>query len=211
MGLGQSTAHRRIGLLGGSFDPVHLAHLALARQARQVLKLDEVWWIPAGRPWQKAGLGATPEQRLAMLKIALANDTGMRVIPLEIQRNGPTYTIDTLHELQTVAPESTTFIWLLGSDQLRNFCTWHRWQDIASLVDLAVAQRPGHSLEPPAELANWLRQQGRTLLQIPFEPLDISATAIRQKVRDGQDFQTLVPPAVAEYIQRHQLYSAGSA
>lgn len=210
MGLNPIQPMHRVGLLGGSFDPVHLAHLALARQAREALELNAIWWIPAGKPWQKASLGASPEDRLAMLELALSQDVNMRILPLEIQRNGPTYTIDTLDELTATYPH-TRFVWLLGSDQLRNFCTWHRWSDIVLQVDLAVAQRPGHTLVAPPELAAFLQEHGRTLLHLPFEPLELSATTIRQRVAEGLSIRHLVPGPVADYIQRHQLYSAGSA
>ena len=127
----------RIGLFGGSFDPVHSAHLALARTALSSLKLHQVQLIPAGQPWQRAPLGASPGQRLDMLKLAVGNTPGLVINPIEIERNGPTYTIETLEAL-TVGPE---YFWLLGSDQLVNFCTWNRWQEIVQRVTLVVAQR----------------------------------------------------------------------
>ncbi|KAG0750982.1 hypothetical protein G6F24_014752 [Rhizopus arrhizus] len=150
---------KRIGLLGGSFDPVHVAHLALSKNALQNLGLAAVELIPAANPWQRAALHATGQQRCAMLDLAIAGHDGLVVNPIEIERGGATYTIDTLRAL----PQDARYVWLLGADQLANFCTWRNWRDIASLVDLAVATRPGPPLPPPAELAAWRGEQGHSL------------------------------------------------
>lgn len=206
-----ATTNRRVGLLGGSFDPVHRAHLALAQAALAHLAIDEVWWIPAGEPWQRAPLGATAQHRLAMLRLAVQNQPRMRVLTLEIDRAGPTYTADTLQQLQAAAAPGTAFTWLLGTDQLRNFCTWERWQAIATQVTLAVAQRAGAPLQAPARLQQHLQAAGRSLLELPFEPLGVSATDIRQRCQAGLPIHHLVPAAVADYIQQHQLYSTGTA
>ncbi|MFY0480331.1 nicotinate (nicotinamide) nucleotide adenylyltransferase [Achromobacter marplatensis] len=193
---------KRIGLLGGSFDPVHVAHLALAQNALQTLGLAAVHLIPAANPWQRAALHATGEQRCDMLELAIAGHDGLVVNPIEIERGGPTYTIDTLRAL----PRDARYAWLLGADQLANFCTWRNWQDIASLVDLAVATRPGTPLAPPAELATWLDQHGRRLEELPFAPMAVSASEIRRRLAAGESTDGLLPPAVAAYIAAHQLY-----
>ncbi len=207
MGL-TSAPVRRLGLLGGSFDPVHCAHLALAQAALEHLELDEVVWLPAGRPWQKESLGATGAQRVAMLRLALAGQPRMRIDTQEVERAGATYTIDTLIALGAGQSSDTEFVWLLGSDQLRNFSTWHRWRDIVTLARLAVAQRPQHDVWPPPTLAQELSRQGRELLTLPLEPRTISATDIRQRVARGQSLDGLVPPAVLHYIQQHHLYQS---
>lgn len=197
----------RIGLLGGSYDPVHVAHLLLAQTALDVLKLDQLQLIPAGQPWQRPPLGASPEHRLAMLKLATNDLPSIEVNPIEIQRTGPTYTIDTLHALDPV----NDYFWILGSDQLSNFCTWHRWSDIADRVQLVVAQRPGSTLQPPPELDQWLSRHDRKLLVIPFQPLDISATAIRQRIAQQQSSHDLLPQVVEQYIHEHGLYRSLTA
>jgi len=156
----------RIGLLGGSFDPVHLAHLALARTALHELNLTEVQLIPAANPWQRAALNATPVHRLRMIELAIADQTGLVVNPIEINRGGATYTIDTLRAL----PPGPRYIWILGADQLANFCTWHGWQDIVTRVDLAVAVRPGTPLAPPDELVQWLDAQRSEASPVPPSP-----------------------------------------
>lgn len=192
----------RIGLLGGSFDPVHRAHLALAQAALKALKLDRVQLVPAGQPWQRAPLGASAEHRLNMLELATKGLASIEINPIEIHRSGPTYTIETLEALEP----NNEYFWILGTDQLANFCTWHRWQDIAQCVELAVAQRPGSSLTPPHALSQWLSTHQRTLLVIPFEPLDVSATAIRQRLAQQQSARDLLPKVVEQYIHEHGLY-----
>jgi nicotinate-nucleotide adenylyltransferase len=192
----------RIGLLGGSFDPVHKAHLSLAHAALTALKLDQVQLIPAGQPWQRAPLGASPAHRLEMLMLATCGIHAFEVNPIEIHRIGPTYTIETL---QTLEPAHEYF-WILGADQLTNFCTWHRWMDIVERVHLAVAQRPGSTPVAPDALKQWLSVHQRSLLDIPFQPLDISATAIRQRIAQKQSAQDLLPEVVEQYILEHGLY-----
>lgn len=197
----------RVGLLGGSFDPVHRAHLLLAQAALKHLKLDQVQIIPAGQPWQRPALGATPEHRLNMLRLATKGLDKVEINPIEIQRTGPTYTIDTIEALE----QSHAYVWILGSDQLANFCSWRSWQDIAQRVQLAVAQRPGSILTPPLALSQWLQAQNRTLAVMPFEPLDISATAIRQRLALQQYASDLIPEVVEQYIHEHGLYRPLSA
>lgn len=194
--------HQRQGLLGGSFDPVHIAHIELARQALRHLALDGVTLIPAARPWQRGALGASPHQRLDMLKLAISGEPGLDISTVEIERGGPTYTIDTLRAL----PPEPRYFWILGADQLENFCSWHEWENIAARVHLAVAARPGAELDPPAALTDLLESQGRTLHIIPMPPIDLSATAIRQRISAGQTVEDMLHPSVAQYIQRHGLY-----
>jgi nicotinate-nucleotide adenylyltransferase len=197
----------RIGLLGGSFDPVHSAHLVLAQTALVALSLDEVQLIPAGQPWQRPPLGASPAHRLAMIKLAVGNTTGLQVNPIEIDRTGPTYTVETL----ALLPQGHEYFWILGADQLENFCTWRDWSIIASKVQLVVAQRPGSNLAAPAALATWLTQNNRHLVHLPFDPLDVSANEIRQRIARGDSTYDLIPEAVGQYITEHGLYRHHSA
>ncbi|WP_345798674.1 nicotinate (nicotinamide) nucleotide adenylyltransferase [Castellaniella sp. MT123] len=190
----------QVGLLGGSFDPVHRAHIVLARAACQALKLERVDLLPAGRPWQRDDLGASPEHRLRMLQLACQDDPILRINPVELYRPGATYTIDTLAAL----PDTAQYTWILGADQLANFCTWHRWRDILHYVRLAVAQRPGATAQPPDELIQALPPGG--LVRIPFPPQDVSASAIRQALAKGQAVEAQLDPRVLDYIHAHRLY-----
>jgi len=192
----------RQGLLGGSFDPVHLAHIELARQALQYLKLDRLTLIPAAQPWQRSALGASTRQRLDMLALAIKGEPGLEISPIEIQRGGPTYTIDTVRAL----PAGISYFWILGADQLENFCTWNQWEEIIERVELAVAARPGSRLEPPAALSTLLQSLGRALHVIPMHPLELSATDIRARIAAGESTEGMLNPSVAQYIQRHGLY-----
>jgi len=192
----------RIGLLGGSFDPVHRAHLTLANTALVELKLDQVQLIPAGQPWQRPPLGASTTDRLNMTRLAVGQQAGLFVNSVEIDRNGPTYTIETLESL----PEGPDYFWILGADQLANFCTWRRWPEIVSRVQLVVAQRPGSELIIPPELAIWLNTNNKRLIHLPFEPLDISANEIRQRIARGESTADFLPEAVGQYITARGLY-----
>ncbi|MCC7483315.1 MAG: nicotinate-nicotinamide nucleotide adenylyltransferase, partial [Hyphomicrobiales bacterium] len=126
----QSGARRRIGLLGGTFDPIHVGHLALAHAARDALRLDEVRLVPTGRSWQKAGAGAGVAARLAMVRRAVSAIPGVVVDDRETRRAGASYTIDTLIELRAELGAEPALVLLLGSDQLRNLATWHRYREL---------------------------------------------------------------------------------
>jgi nicotinate-nucleotide adenylyltransferase len=192
-----------IGLLGGSFDPIHLAHLALAQAAVHELNLTELQLIPAANPWQRTPLNASPEHRLRMIELAIEDQPKIRVNPIEIDRGGQTYTIDTVRAL----PTNNRYIWILGTDQLANFCTWHDWKGITQCVDLAVAIRPGTPLAPPTELITWLDAIGsRPLITLPFSPMAISASDIRARLARRESTSGLLPTRVAHYIRDHQLY-----
>jgi len=195
-------AVKSIGLLGGSFDPVHLAHVALAQAALRELALDEVQLVPASAPWQRSPLAATSAQRLAMLELAISGTAKLSINPIEIERGGKTYTVDTLRQL----PAGPEYVWILGADQLANFCTWHQWREIAALARIAVARRPGADAAPPPDLKALLDASRRPLLQIPFPPMPVSASEIRKRLAEGASVEGLLLPAVAQYIERHGLY-----
>lgn len=233
-----AAAPRRIGLLGGSFDPVHNAHLALAAAAIGHLRLHSVQFLPAAAPWQRQPLGASAAHRVRMLQLAIAHvraersetadaaaqshayaaraqsDAGsgnagsLCLNTIEIDRGGPTYTIDTLRAMGAGDTAEVEYFWILGSDQLVNFCTWQAWQEIVQRTRLAVAARPGAPLQPPAALARELDRLGHPLHILPFQATDISATAIRRKVADGLTIDDITPPPVAAYIETNHLYQA---
>jgi nicotinate-nucleotide adenylyltransferase len=194
---------KRIGLLGGSFDPVHRAHITLAKAALTHLGLNEVQLIPAHQPWQKDALQASAAQRLHMLDLAIGQQSGLSINPIELDRSGKTYTIETLEQL---CP-SNQYFWILGSDQLQNFCTWYRWADIAARVTLAVAVRPGATLKTPPALTSRLEQKDAQIVEIPFEAMDISSSDIRQALLESRDTKDWITPEVAKYIFENGLYT----
>ena len=200
-------AARRIGLYGGSFDPVHLAHLSFARCALQSLALDELRFVPAGQPWQKPGRLAPAADRVAMLKLALADprwaDPRWVIDPCELERLGPSYTIDTVLQLQAAEPGADWFL-LIGQDQHARLHTWHRWRELLPRVQLAVAERPGSAPDIDPEVAAF----GHHPVAMP--PSTISSSALRQQLAAGEGISTLVPAAVASYIDSHQLYRHGA-
>jgi nicotinate-nucleotide adenylyltransferase len=196
---------RRIGLLGGSFDPIHNAHLELARSARAELGLDAVWLIPAGQPWQRDPLAASAQQRWDMVNLAIAGVPGLRACDIELRRAGPSYTIDTVRQLRAAYPD-TAFTFILGADQLGNLPTWNGWREIVAQVDLAAARRPGHSDTAPPELLAALAAHGHRLHRLAMPEIDLSATRVRERVAQDQPLDALVPAAVAHYIARHRLY-----
>ena len=190
---------RRVGIFGGSFDPVHNAHVALARQALGELALDELLWVPAGQPWQKQRHLSSAEDREAMVRLALAGEPRFKLSRIELERSGPSYTIDTVRELHAARPAAQWFL-IIGQDQYAGFHTWHGWQELLGLVTLAIADRPDalHTVNPRVLAA------ARTAVALPM--MDVSSTDIRRRVARGEGIADLVPEPVARYIARHHLY-----
>ena len=201
---------RRIGLLGGSFDPPHLAHLALGRLAVQQLALDELRWLPAGAPWQKAGRQmASGAHRAAMLAALLHGEPAQVIDTRELARSGPTYTIDTVRELQAELPGADWFF-ILGQDQYGRFDTWRDWPELLQRLTLAVAGRAGQAPTPPEALADVPHR----VVALPLPRHDIAASDIRRQLAAGATGAALAPlvgPAVAGYIDQHQPYPRGHA
>jgi len=197
---------KRIGLFGGSFDPVHVGHLQLARTALDHLQLDELRWIPTGQAWQKQGAHAASEDRAAMVQAAIVDEPRCLLERCEIDRIGPSYTIDTLRELQALEPHAEWFL-IIGQDQYANLHTWKDWQEVIARATLAVASR-GQALPDVHDTP--LGRTPHRVVQLPMPPVPVSATAIRAELARGVLAtslpDTLVPPAVASYIARHGLY-----
>jgi len=189
---------RRIGLFGGTFDPPHLGHLALAECARDQLALERVLFVPAGTPPHKRRAGrSSAARRVAMTRIAVRGNRAFRVSLVEVRRRGPSFTVDTLRELAQRFPRSQWFL-LLGADSLADFANWHRPREILELATLVVAARPGVPRRGgPRRGVRWLENFA----------VDISSSAIRARARAGRPVRYLVPDAVATYIARHRVYA----
>ena len=193
---------KRIGLYGGSFDPVHLGHLALARAAVGHLKLDELRVLPAGDPWQKARELAPAEHRAAMVALAIQGELPLMLDRTELDRSGPSYMIETVRELKAAYPGPAEWFLVVGQDQYGQLHTWREWRELAREVTLAVAGRHGVSPTPSDEL----RAHRHRVVTLPLPRIDISASEIRRRIAQGQDISSMVPAAVASYIDRHHLY-----
>jgi nicotinate-nucleotide adenylyltransferase len=199
-----SAAPRRIGLFGGSFNPPHLAHLALAQLALRHLQLDELRWLPAGQPWQKQPASlASAAQRLAMVRLLVGDTPGMVVDERELHRPGASYTIDTVRELGNEFPGARLLL-ILGQDQYQKLDTWRDAAQLRSLVTFAVASRNGETPQAPPTWAG----QAHELIVLPLPRFDLSATLIRQHLAAGLSVSPLVGEAVARYIDQTLLYRA---
>jgi nicotinate-nucleotide adenylyltransferase len=221
---------RCVALLGGSFDPVHKGHVALAALFAELLHPDELRILPA-LPWQKASLQAGDRDRIRMLELAFAGQGFACVVDTrEIDRGTPTYTVETLRGLREELGEAASIVFLMGADQLQKLDTWRDWQDLFSLCNLGVAARPGYALAqdrlPPA-VAQALAQRLATPEEVRASAcgkvclahtlaVDISATQIRNALGkepatgadQGTDLGALVPRGVLDYIQQHNLYKS---
>ena len=194
----------QIGILGGTFDPIHYGHLAIAEEARAMLRLDRVLFIPAAQqPLKQGGHVATPAQRLAMAQLACAGNAGFEVSPIEVERRGPSYTVDTLDALRDAGLGELHFI--LGADALAEIGRWHAAEQIVELARIVAVARPGFALDAAALARDLPRLPARlTLLEGPR--LDISSRELRRRVAEGRPIRYQTPDAVVEYIGANGLY-----
>ena len=209
-----------LGLFGGTFDPIHLGHLRLAETAREALGLARVRLIPAGQPPHRATPGASGEHRLAMARLATADNPAFEVDPAEVAAAQASFTILTLERLRAELGSAQPLVLLLGVDAFLGLPTWRRWTELLDFAHLAIASRPGYTLDaaqmPPAlaDLVTRHRAGPAALGSAPagaivtFEtvPMAISATDIRARAAAGLSLRYLLPPPVVDYISRHQLY-----
>jgi nicotinate-nucleotide adenylyltransferase len=200
---------KRIGMFGGSFDPPHSAHVALVQEAIRQFGLDTLYVVPTGHAWHKSRALSAPAHRLAMARLAFGAISGVHVDEREVQRSGPTFTIDTLLALQEENPGAQLYLFI-GADQFAVFRQWHRWQDILDLAIICIADRAQSTLAG-AQFASYESRANRfTLLNLPLMP--VSATQIRQLMASKGvvtgEITRLVPEAVARYISLHQLYGS---
>jgi nicotinate-nucleotide adenylyltransferase len=210
-----------IGLLGGSFDPIHHGHLQLARDALKQLPLEEVRVIPAAQPWQKGPVTAA-EHRARMVQLAIAGEPRFALDMHEIERGGITYTIDTLRALRLQLPDRPLVL-IMGSDQFARLDTWRSWKEIVEAAHIAVAQRAGNSLQQSpdlqaavaarrAEVASLATRISGSIVGFAMTAVDVSATEVRHLLHElpstetAQRLSAMVPATVLDYIDSHHLY-----
>lgn len=214
-----------LGILGGTFDPVHWGHLRLAEEAREQLALAAVRWIPAGRPAHRSAPQTSAARRLEMVSLAIAGHPGFQLDDAEVRADAPSYSVPTLLRLRKELGEERSLVLLLGADAFLGLPGWHRWHELFGLAHIAVATRPGSPLDAenlPAALSGEyaVRQchdparlkSSPAGLILPFQitPLDISATRLRAMLAAGDSPRYLLPDAVLDYISCHTLYSSSS-
>jgi nicotinate-nucleotide adenylyltransferase len=187
----------RVGILGGTFDPIHIGHLIAASSVYEALNLDSVVFIPAGDPWQKRDRDLSPgQQRLEMVKLATENDDRFQVSDVEIVRSGPTYAVDTVREWKRLNPSDELF-WIVGSDALSGIPSWHEWEAFVSEVTIVAVNRVGQNDAVPFDFVS-----------VDMPEVRISATELRDRFTNGLDTQYLVPKNVSQYISDQGLYQA---
>ena len=198
------TGSPRVGVLGGTFDPPHLAHLVLAAAARRELRLDRVVLVPAGDPWRKADRDVTPAlTRLRLVEAAAAALPWAEVSTIEVERKGPTYTLDTFEELAAAEPE-VAWWFLLGEDALADLPHWHEPERLVRRVRFGLAQRPG--AEPAASTLEALPGLADRVDVVPMPALDVSASELRARVARGEPTGPVLPSAVRRVIDELGLY-----
>lgn len=193
---------RRIGIMGGTFDPIHNGHLVAASEVAAAFNLDEVIFVPAGDPWQKSQV-SSGEDRFAMTLLATESNPRFSVSRVDLDRQGPTYTVDTLRDLAAANPGAELFF-ITGADAISSVNSWKDADQLWGLAHFVAVTRPQHELTLPKAPAGAI-----SVLEIPA--LEISSTDARERVAAGKPLWYLVPDAVAHYIEKHGLYRAGVA
>lgn len=213
-----------IGILGGTFDPIHYGHLRLAQEVADKLRLAEVRFMPSGTPPHRSSPGAPAEDRLAMVQLAVTGNSLFTVDPRETLRSGPGYTVDTLSAMRAEVGPAQSLVLMLGADAFLELATWSRWHQLFNLAHVAVAYRPGFPVDTwqsrmpqplAAEYNNRLMRQplgvhtapAGGIVVVPIAALDISATLIRDAMLSGANPRYLLPDQIIKYIQEHSLYT----
>jgi nicotinate-nucleotide adenylyltransferase len=206
------SAAPRIGILGGTFDPIHLGHLLLAEETGQRLDLDRVIFVPAGIPWRKAGRSISPPaDRLAMVGLAIAGNPRFEVSSIETERKGPSFTVETLRALKNVLPPDAEIWFILGSDALFDLPNWKWPEQIVAEARLAVANRNEVSDHDLAQLERLIAGVQERIDFVPMPAIGISSSEVRRRIEDGRTIRYWVPAEVERYAREHRLYSRRSA
>ena len=191
---------QRIGVMGGTFDPIHHGHLVAASEVAQVFTLDEVVFVPTGQPWQKDDRKVSPsEDRYLMTVIATASNPRFSVSRIDIDRSGPTYTIDTLRDLRAERGDEAELFFITGADALAQIMSWQDVNELFALAHFVGVTRPGHRLT-----GGGLPDDKVSLVEVPA--LAISSTDCRQRVANGEPIWYLVPDGIVQYIAKRRLY-----
>ncbi|WP_301153530.1 nicotinate-nucleotide adenylyltransferase [Metapseudomonas otitidis] len=212
---------QRIGLFGGTFDPVHIGHLRGALEVAELMAFDQLRLIPSARPPHREAPQVSAADRLAMVELAVADLPPLRVDDRELRRERPSWTIDTLESLRAEVGESDQLFLMLGWDAFCGLPGWHRWEELLNHCHILVLQRPDADAEPPEELRDLLAARsvadplslsgpGGQISFVWQSPLAVSATQVRQLLAEGRSVRFLVPDAVLAYIHAHGLYRAAN-
>lgn len=196
----------RLGIMGGTFDPIHLGHLAMAESVRENFLLDEILFIPSARPPHKVEQNITPEvHRLMMTFLATQSNEKFQVSPLEILREGLSYTLDTMNQLEKKFGEDTELFFIIGADSMIDLPKWHKSQELVAKVHFIATTRPGVEVNLE-EVKKFFGEDAKNIFQIAVPGLEISSTDIRERVKNGRSIKYLVPEVVEEYILKENLY-----
>jgi nicotinate-nucleotide adenylyltransferase len=195
----------RVGVLGGTFDPIHVGHLAAAAAAIECARLDRIIFMPTGQPPHRPSAAASSVHRLEMTRLATSGDVRFAVSDLELRRPGVSFTSDTLHDLHALDPRADLFL-ILGWDAARLFSTWHEPAQVRELAKIVVVARPGSASPHQADLEAAGLGGDRVILCLERTP-DVSASAIREDIKNGRSIEGRVTPAVERYIATHHLYA----
>ena len=198
----------RLGLFGGTFDPIHLAHLVLAEQCREACGLDRVWFVVAGSPPHKPGERTAVGHRLEMARIAVAGHPAFEVSEVEARRPGPHYSVETLEQVRRDRPGDDLFF-LIGADSLADLPFWRHPEEIARLATVVVVNRPGID---PTEAPTWpdFGPEARPMVSVTVPPIGIASHDLRRRLAEGRSIRYLVPRAVEAYIEAQGLYRPGA-
>ena len=200
----------KVGIMGGTFDPIHFGHLSMAESAREIFELDEVLFIPAAKPPHKVEKNITPEvHRLMMTYLATKSNKFFQVSPMEFLREGLSYTLDTIDALHEKFGAGTELFFIIGSDSMADLYKWHKAQELVHKVHFIAAARPGVEVDFD-ELQNFFGAEDMPHIHQIISPgLEISSTELRERIKNGKSIKYLVPQIVEEYIVKNRLYLNG--